>query len=205
MDQTRLLKRQLATQLSCQKGQHVIPKARRLKSQEMQRKNQVVKKAKKPSRPPIDDSAREAAEIFSAKQRLLDERKLILKEKATASELLLASLLDESFVPFKFQKGLITGAKMFYIVDFYVPSLRLCIEADGGYHGTEEAKKYDAIRNEYMTRKRNLTVLRITNYEISELTSEALMGWIGSLKKRRVNYSPKYHQSLYLPLIPTES
>jgi very-short-patch-repair endonuclease len=153
-------------------------------------------KIKDKEKPVIDDSAREATEIFSAKQRLLEERKSILKEGATSSEIRLAELLDEAFVRFMFQKGLISGAPMFYIVDFYIPSLKLCIEADGGYHNNSEARAYDAKRNDYLTKKRKFTVLRISNYEILTTSSEELMTWVSTLKKRRVNYSPNYYSCL---------
>jgi len=35
-----------------------------------------------------------------------------------------------------------------YMVDFYIPKLKLAIEVDGGTHSTEEEKQYDRGRQE---------------------------------------------------------
>ncbi len=37
-----------------------------------------------------------------------------------------------------------------YIVDFYIPSLKIVIEIDGGSHNSLESKQYDAIRTELL-------------------------------------------------------
>lgn len=52
-----------------------------------------------------------------------------------------------------------------YIADFYVPSLRLVIEVDGGYHNSLEARVYDHERTAYFAGLGLLTI-RFTNDEI---------------------------------------
>ena len=53
-----------------------------------------------------------------------------------------------------------------YIVDFYCHSARLIIELDGSQHYEENGLLKDKIRTERI-KKRNLTVIRIPNNEVS--------------------------------------
>lgn len=50
-----------------------------------------------------------------------------------------------------------------YFLDFYVPSLRLVIEVDGGYHNTDSQKKYDQRRDELIKKHRGWSTLRLPN------------------------------------------
>ena len=54
-----------------------------------------------------------------------------------------------------------------YIVDFYCDKAQLVIEVDGGQHFTEDAIKYDKIRDEYLG-SMGLTVLRFTNNDVMD-------------------------------------
>ncbi len=66
-------------------------------------------------------------------------------KKRTSIEITVAAVLDVLTVPY--QSQLQIGR---YVADFYVPSYNLIIEADGDYwHGTEQAKAKDKIRDEY--------------------------------------------------------
>ena len=49
-----------------------------------------------------------------------------------------------------------------YIADFYIPSVNLAIELDGRQHYTEEAKGYDSIRDEFIS-KHGIKVIRFSN------------------------------------------
>lgn len=51
-----------------------------------------------------------------------------------------------------------------YIMDFYCPSERLCIELDGDSHDTPEAQKHDEMRDAYL-RSHYVKVLRFRNEE----------------------------------------
>lgn len=51
-----------------------------------------------------------------------------------------------------------------YIVDFFVPRIRLVIEIDGGYHTVESVQKYDQKRQRILERRGNW-FLRFTNEE----------------------------------------
>jgi very-short-patch-repair endonuclease len=52
-----------------------------------------------------------------------------------------------------------------YIVDFYCPAGKLIIEIDGSQHYSEDGKKKDGIRNNYMSRL-GFTVLRFSDREV---------------------------------------
>ena len=54
-----------------------------------------------------------------------------------------------------------------YIVDFYCHNARLIVELDGSQHYEEKGLAKDKIRTEKIE-KRNLTVIRIPNNEISK-------------------------------------
>ena len=50
-----------------------------------------------------------------------------------------------------------------YILDFYCPELRLCIELDGNPHFTSSGNKYDLQRDEYLNRLHGIRILRFEN------------------------------------------
>ena len=50
-----------------------------------------------------------------------------------------------------------------YILDFYSPELRLCIELDGQHHTTYRGSECDFTRTEYLSREHNIRTLRFEN------------------------------------------
>lgn len=52
-----------------------------------------------------------------------------------------------------------------YVVDFYCPQIKLCVELDGSTHKIKENKEYDKIREAYLKDK-NIKTLRFWNSEI---------------------------------------
>ena len=54
-----------------------------------------------------------------------------------------------------------------YILDFYCPELKLCIEVDGQSHDTEATVLYDANRTRILA-ARGVTVVRLRNEHIDE-------------------------------------
>ena len=52
-----------------------------------------------------------------------------------------------------------------YILDFYVPKTKLCIEVDGGIHSMKEVKEKDINRDAFM-KENGIRVLRFRNAEI---------------------------------------
>jgi len=54
-----------------------------------------------------------------------------------------------------------------YILDFYCPKERLCIELDGAGHYTDEGIEYDKKRTKYIN-SLNIKVIRFENKEVFE-------------------------------------
>ena len=52
-----------------------------------------------------------------------------------------------------------------YVMDFYCPTIRLCIEIDGEVHNTEEAKFHDRERTLFLNQY-GIKVIRFKNEEI---------------------------------------
>ena len=52
-----------------------------------------------------------------------------------------------------------------YVLDFYCPSLRLCIELDGDIHDDEKVRQKDDDRTEFLTDNK-IRVLRFRNEEV---------------------------------------
>jgi len=54
-----------------------------------------------------------------------------------------------------------------YILDFYCPQIRLCLEIDGGQHSDAEDKDYDEKRTEYLQSVK-IKVIRFWNNEVNQ-------------------------------------
>ena len=60
-----------------------------------------------------------------------------------------------------------------FILDFYQPAARICIEVDGGYHFTQAQRKSDRIRDLALWREKGIRTLRITNEEAQDQLARA--------------------------------
>ena len=72
-----------------------------------------------------------------------------------------------------------------YVLDFYCPSLRLCIELDGEIHYNEEVRLKDDERTLFLTQNR-IHVLRFRNEEV-ELNINSVLDRIRDFIKSSVN------------------
>lgn len=114
---------------------------------------------------------------FKEKQKTLFKRVNELRSKATPSELIVKSMLEELSLNFIFQKAFISG-DFYCIVDFYLPKpYKVCIEVDGGYHLSEIQKRKDWGKDKYL-RERRFRVLRITNDEADAMNANHLKALI---------------------------
>jgi len=60
-----------------------------------------------------------------------------------------------------------------YILDFYCPSEKLCVELDGAHHFTEEGMAYDTERTAYLN-SLNIRVIRFKNADVFERMEKVL-------------------------------
>lgn len=99
----------------------------------------------------------------SARAQRLEDFSGQLRARATVAEVLLLQHLKPLLGRrLRFQKQL----ALRYIADFYVPSAKVAVEVDGGYHGKGGQLTRDDRRDIFLFGKRNIIVLRFTNEEI---------------------------------------
>ena len=94
---------------------------------------------------------------------VLKSRRKELRNNSTSAERMLWSMLQHSNLGgYKFRRQHSVGA---YILDFYCPSERLCVELDGDSHFTDDAIEYDRERTAYLNAL-NIKVLRLLNTDV---------------------------------------
>src|SRR3990172_10469698 len=93
----------------------------------------------------------------------LKENRKKLRHNLTPAEAKLWSLLKDSRLEdSKFRRQHSVGP---YVLDFYCPKEKLCIELDGMVHFTDEGYEYDTARTEYL-RSMDIRVLRFENKDL---------------------------------------
>jgi len=94
-----------------------------------------------------------------------------LRRENTPSEKRLWNYLKERQIEgYKFRQQHGYGP---YVMDFYCPALRLCIELDGEVHNIDDVKEKDSDRTQFLNQNR-ITVLRFKNDEVEENIREVL-------------------------------
>ncbi len=85
-----------------------------------------------------------------------------LRKRMTPEEKILWSHLRNKSFDIQFRKQVPFGP---YILDFFYLAKKLAIELDGDQHYENDAKEYDAARDEYL-REQGITILRFRNREV---------------------------------------
>ncbi len=115
-------------------------------------------------------------EFESSLAKRNDRFKKKLRKKATFSEIKVKDIFKKIGLKYKFQKGFykLTGKYKGYhcIVDFYIPSLHLAIEIDGGYHDNPVQKRKDKFKDKWINKKREVKILRVKNKEVDEIVEK---------------------------------
>ena len=103
-----------------------------------------------------------------------------LREAMTPAEYLIWQLIrNRQRCNAKFRRQYIKGI---YILDFYCPEARLCVECDGLPHFTPEGIKKDRIRTEWL-KQQGIEVIRFTSQEIEHDTQRVLQEIDSALKR----------------------
>ena len=101
----------------------------------------------------------------------LKEGRKKLRNTLTPAEAKLWSFLKNSELEKrKFRRQHSVGP---YVLDFYCPSEKLCIELDGSAHFTDSGYEYDTARTEYLEAL-NIRVIRFENKDVFENTEGVL-------------------------------
>jgi len=102
----------------------------------------------------------------------LRENRKKLRNNLTPAEAKLWSLLKNSqFENKKVRRQHSVGP---YVLDFYCPTEKLCIELDGMAHFTDEGYEYDTARTEYL-KAMEIRALRFENKDVFENTEGVLV------------------------------
>ena len=91
-------------------------------------------------------------------------RQLLRKTSTHTERILWKYLRNKQLDGYKFRQQHGFGP---YVMDFYCPSLRLCVEVDGEVHDLPECKEKDEERTAFLHDNR-IKILRFRNEEIEE-------------------------------------
>ena len=89
-----------------------------------------------------------------------EKRKYLRSHSTSAEAVLWMALKARKIEGVKFRRQFSIGP---YILDFYAPELRLCIELDGAHHFTHDGIINDNVRSEYLIRVHDIHILRFEN------------------------------------------
>jgi very-short-patch-repair endonuclease len=103
-------------------------------------------------------------------KKLRENRKKLRKSLTPAEAKLWTLLKSRQFEKRKFRRQHSVGP---YVLDFYYPSERLCIELDGAAHFTDVGSEYDEARTEYL-QELDICVIRFENKDIFDNTEGVL-------------------------------
>lgn len=128
---------------------------------------------------------RSRKENKSKYRRFLDNKAQFLNP--TKSEIIFEDKLAETGWKYKTQYSY-SFDSIGGIADFYIPSKRLIIEIDGGYHNTREQKAKDKAKEFVAKKKLRIKTIRYTNKEAEEIGIDDLLEDIKAKKKQKRNY-----------------
>jgi len=89
-------------------------------------------------------------------------RRKYLRNNMTGSEIVFWSMIKNSQLGYKFRRQYSVGS---YILDFYCPQLKLCVEIDGDVHDYTKTKIRDRKRD-YFLKSLGINVKRYRNEDI---------------------------------------
>ena len=72
-----------------------------------------------------------------------------------------------------------------YILDFYCPRLKICIELDGDHHYSRQGYEHDLTRNTYLSHEHGITILRYENKDVFKFP-EMICAEITNLVKEKL-------------------
>ncbi|MGM0582735.1 MAG: endonuclease domain-containing protein [Bacteroidota bacterium] len=103
-----------------------------------------------------------------------------LRNNSTSAEAFLWNYLKgKQLKGRKFRRQFSVGS---YILDFYCPAEKLCIELDGANHFTSAGYEYDEERTAYLNNF-GIKVIRFENKTVFDATENVLETIIGSFKE----------------------
>jgi len=110
---------------------------------------------------------------FNFNDPYLKDRRRELRSNQTDAERKLWSLIrSRQIAGLRFLRQYGAGP---YILDFYCPEKKLCVELDGGQHNASEHREYDKQRTEYLS-SLGIKVIRFWDNEVFDNTQGVVEG-----------------------------
>ncbi len=119
-----------------------------------------------------------------SKHAFLTERASQMKRRPTGAESVFAQKLDNLEIKYE-EQWVVDYKGIAAIYDFYIPTLRLLVEVDGGYHSTETQKQTDRIKTFIAEQRLKRDLLRLTNEQVIAISDEDLRQLIYGAKGKR--------------------
>ena len=94
---------------------------------------------------------------------LIAARRELRQAGEAAEAVLWTAIKGRKLNGFKFRRQFSVGS---YILDFYCPGAKLCIELDGAGHQTIDGAEYDRVRTNYLLREHNIRTIRFENRDL---------------------------------------
>lgn len=105
----------------------------------------------------------------------------LIKNQTDAEKVFKAKLKSIGF-NYEFQK-IVHNKKGFHILDFYIPTIGLAIELDGGYHTSKDQMEKDVKRSKILKSVGYSRIKRYTNEEALKISDLDLLEHLKSYKK----------------------
>ncbi|MBQ5690176.1 MAG: DUF559 domain-containing protein [Alistipes sp.] len=115
------------------------------------------------------------------KSELTTQRKT-LRNNSTSAEAMLWSMLKSRQLGVKFRRQFSVGQ---FILDFYSPEIKLCVELDGAPHFTYGGSDYDYERTEYLKEYHDIRTLRFENIEFFKYPEEVVSSIKRAIEEQR--------------------
>ena len=105
-----------------------------------------------------------------------------LRNNSTSAEAVLWDMLKSRQLGVKFRRQFSVGP---YILDFYSPEVKLCIELDGASHFTYSGTDYDFERKNFLKSNHGIETLRFENIEVFKYTEEVISEIKTAIEERK--------------------
>ena len=121
------------------------------------------------------------------RRELIDARRQLRKNGETSEAVLWKCLKSRQILGYKFRRQFSVGS---YILDFYCPEVKLCIELDGAGHYTLDGAYYDRQREAFLLKECGIRTLRFENKDLYYNLDGVLNDITDFLRKCRQDNKP---------------
>ena len=110
------------------------------------------------------------------------EQRKELRRNSTSAEAVLWNMLKSRQLGVKFRRQFSVGS---YILDFYSPEVKLCIELDGASHFTCGGVEHDFERTNFLKESHGIETLRFENSTVFRYSEEVISKIKSAIEERK--------------------